>query len=144
MKSTPPSWPVAARFIPSASATILCVACLGAAGDASPEFQLTPQDALETHGLCIFFFQNSCHPAFGDEKMSGLEIILHKHRIATIIQPDFPELMSDWPFLWYENEYVVDTATAFILAANAANPVASEPVEKTLMIKNYVPVRPWM
>ncbi len=39
---------------------------------------------------------------------------------VTILQPDFPELKSDWPFLWYENEYVVDTASAFILAANAA------------------------
>jgi hypothetical protein len=43
---------------------------------------------------------------------------------VTILQPDFPELKTDWPFLWYENEYVVDTATAFILAANAANAVA--------------------
>jgi endoglucanase len=37
-----------------------------------------------------------------------------------IIQPDFPELKDAWPFLWYENEYVVDTATTFILAAQAA------------------------
>jgi endoglucanase len=40
---------------------------------------------------------------------------------VVIIQPDFPELKSDWPFLWYENEYVVDAATTFILAANAAD-----------------------
>ncbi len=39
---------------------------------------------------------------------------------VVIIQPDFPELKDKWPFLWYENEYVVDAATAFILAANAA------------------------
>lgn len=38
-----------------------------------------------------------------------------------IIQPDFPELQEGWPFLWYENEYVVDTVTSYILAANAAN-----------------------
>jgi endoglucanase len=44
---------------------------------------------------------------------------------VTILQPDFPELKSEWPFLWYENEYVIDTATAFILTANAANAVAS-------------------
>jgi endoglucanase len=42
----------------------------------------------------------------------------------TILQPDFPELKSEWPFLWYENEYVIDTATAFILTANAANALA--------------------
>jgi endoglucanase len=39
---------------------------------------------------------------------------------VTILQPDFPELDDAWPFLWYEHEYVVDAATAFILAANAA------------------------
>jgi endoglucanase len=43
---------------------------------------------------------------------------------VTILKPDFPELKSDWPFLWYENEYVIDTATAFILAAEAANQIA--------------------
>jgi endoglucanase len=40
---------------------------------------------------------------------------------VTILKPDFPELTDAWPFLWYENEYVVDAATAFILTANAAN-----------------------
>ncbi len=49
---------------------------------------------------------------------------------VTIIQPDFPELMNDWPFAWYENEYVVDTATAFILAVNCASVLANESVEK--------------
>ena len=43
---------------------------------------------------------------------------------VTVIQPDYPELMNDWPFLWYENEYVVDAASAFILVANAANALA--------------------
>ena len=38
-----------------------------------------------------------------------------------IIQPDFPELQEGWPFLWYENEYVVCTVTSYILAANGAN-----------------------
>jgi endoglucanase len=39
---------------------------------------------------------------------------------VVIIEPDYPELKDQWPFLWYENEYVVDAATTFILAANAA------------------------
>jgi hypothetical protein len=43
---------------------------------------------------------------------------------VTLIQPDYPELKESWPFLWYENEYVVDAATTFILAANAADAVA--------------------
>jgi endoglucanase len=37
-----------------------------------------------------------------------------------VVKPDFPELKKDWPFLWYENEYVIDTASTYILAANAA------------------------
>ena len=41
-----------------------------------------------------------------------------------VVQPDYPELKSDWPFLWYENEYVIGTVTAFILAANAAEAVS--------------------
>lgn len=44
---------------------------------------------------------------------------------VTVIAPNFPELSADWPFLWYENEYVLDAATAFILAANAANALAN-------------------
>lgn len=40
---------------------------------------------------------------------------------VVIVQPDFPEIKDDWPFLWFENEYVVDTTTTFILAANAAD-----------------------
>jgi endoglucanase len=40
---------------------------------------------------------------------------------VVILEPDFPELKQDWPFLWYENEYVVDAATSYVLAAQAAN-----------------------
>jgi endoglucanase len=40
---------------------------------------------------------------------------------VVVLQPDFPELKDGWPFLWYENEYVVDGVTSFILAANAAH-----------------------
>jgi endoglucanase len=39
---------------------------------------------------------------------------------VVIIEPDYPELKEAWPFLWYENEYVIDAASVFILAANAA------------------------
>ncbi len=37
-----------------------------------------------------------------------------------ILKPDFPENMDDWPFLWGENEYVIDTCAAYIFLANAA------------------------
>ena len=43
---------------------------------------------------------------------------------VVIIEPDFPELKDAWPFLWYENEYVVDAASTFILTANAADALA--------------------
>ncbi len=39
---------------------------------------------------------------------------------VVIVQPDFPELKEDWPFLWFENEYVVGSTTSFIVVANAA------------------------
>jgi endoglucanase len=41
-----------------------------------------------------------------------------------IVQPDFPELKHDWPFLWFENEYVIDTVANYILEANAAGSLA--------------------
>jgi hypothetical protein len=43
-----------------------------------------------------------------------------------IIKPNFPEAKTEWPFLWFENEYTVSTTTAYILAAKAATAVAEE------------------
>ena len=56
---------------------------LGGVDASSSALQLTPQDALECHGLSVFLFHNAYHGVFGDEKMSGLEIIFHEQRIAT-------------------------------------------------------------
>ena len=36
-----------------------------------------------------------------------------------IVRPDFPELKEDWPFLWFENEYVIGEAALLIYVANA-------------------------
>jgi len=41
-----------------------------------------------------------------------------------IIKPDFPECIDDFGFLWFEDEYVIDSASRWILAANAANALA--------------------
>jgi hypothetical protein len=41
------------------------------------------------------------------------------------IQPDFPEALDDFGFLWFESEYVIDTAAKWIILANAAS-VAGE------------------
>ena len=47
------------------------------------DVHLTQRDMLETHGLSVLLFHNSYHKVFGDQKMSGLEIILEDQRIAT-------------------------------------------------------------
>jgi hypothetical protein len=40
---------------------------------------------------------------------------------VVIIKPDFPELKTHWPFLWYENENVITEGALFIYVANAAD-----------------------
>jgi endoglucanase len=40
---------------------------------------------------------------------------------VVIVRPDFPELKEDWPFLWFENEYVIGAAALYVYAANAAH-----------------------
>jgi hypothetical protein len=37
---------------------------------------LNQQDYFEAHGLSVLLYHNAYHGVFGDEKMSGLEIIL--------------------------------------------------------------------
>jgi endoglucanase len=43
-----------------------------------------------------------------------------------LIKPDFPEHMTEWPFLWGENEYVIDICAEYIFLVNAANGLARE------------------
>lgn len=38
-----------------------------------------------------------------------------------IVKPDFPEMKEDWPFLWYEGEYVIPEAAMLVYAGNAVN-----------------------
>ena len=38
-----------------------------------------------------------------------------------ILPPDFPENKEDWPFIWSENEYVVNVGASYIFLVNAAN-----------------------
>ncbi len=44
-----------------------------------------------------------------------------------LVQPDLPELKEDWPFLWYEEEYVITQAPLFIYVANAADRLLATP-----------------
>ncbi|MDP4261459.1 MAG: glycoside hydrolase family 9 protein [Bacteroidota bacterium] len=46
-----------------------------------------------------------------------------------IIPPDFPENKEDWPFLWGENEYVVNLGASYILLTLAVNDLLNVPNE---------------
>jgi endoglucanase len=41
-----------------------------------------------------------------------------------ILEPDFPENKEDWPFLWGENEYVINVSASYIYAVLALNELA--------------------
>ena len=43
-----------------------------------------------------------------------------------ILKPDFPENKEDWPFLWGENECVIDICADYIFLSNAANDLLSK------------------
>jgi len=44
-----------------------------------------------------------------------------------ILKPDFPENKEDWPFLWGENEYVVDGGADFIYLGAAVQSLLAKP-----------------
>jgi len=43
-----------------------------------------------------------------------------------ILKPDLPENKEDWPFLWGENEYVVNLAPSYIYLVNAVNKMLNQ------------------
>ncbi len=43
-----------------------------------------------------------------------------------VLKPDFPENKEDWPFLWGENEYVIDICADYIFLANAVHDLGSD------------------
>jgi endoglucanase len=83
-----------------------------------------------------------CHPYSNVSFVSGVG--LHSKKIAygnnradysfiaggvvpgiLLIRPDFPENKNDWPFLWGENEYVIDICAHYIFLANAVRDLAN-------------------
>ncbi len=38
-----------------------------------------------------------------------------------IVKPDYPENKEDWPFLWGENEYVINIGSSYIYLVKAIN-----------------------
>ena len=43
-----------------------------------------------------------------------------------VIKPDFPECITDFGFLWFEDEYTVDAAAAWVLEASAADAIVRQ------------------
>ncbi|MGH8294008.1 MAG: glycoside hydrolase family 9 protein [Steroidobacteraceae bacterium] len=43
-----------------------------------------------------------------------------------IIKPDFPECITNFGFLWFEDEYTVDAAATWVLEANAAEAIVHQ------------------
>jgi endoglucanase len=43
-----------------------------------------------------------------------------------MLDPDFPENMEDWPFLWGENECVITVGGSYIYLANAVQALLHE------------------
>ena len=43
-----------------------------------------------------------------------------------VIKPDFPECITNFGFLWFEDEYTVDAAATWVLEANAADAIVRE------------------
>jgi len=86
-------------------------------------------------GLTYIF---GCHPASNVSFVSGVgtrsKMVAYGNNRADfafiaggvvpgilVLKPDFPENKEDWPFLWGENEYVIDICANYILLANAVN-----------------------
>ena len=48
-----------------------------------------------------------------------------------VIKPDFPECITRFGFLWFEDEYTVDAAATWVLEANAADAIVREERPRT-------------
>jgi endoglucanase len=70
---------------------LLCSAALHGS-----DLRLNEKDYFEAHGLNVLLYHNAYHDVFGDQKMGGLEIILHEQRIAT----DGDVRLSPTPTQW--------------------------------------------
>ena len=59
--------------------------------------------------------------AYGNNRADGTFIPGGMIPGYILIQPDFPECIDDFGFLWFEDEYIINVAAKWILAANAAD-----------------------
>jgi endoglucanase len=68
----------------------------------------------------------SKHLAYGNNRADFTFIAGGVVPGVLILKPDYPENMDDWPFLWGENEYVIDICASYIFLANAAEKALTE------------------
>jgi hypothetical protein len=61
--------------------------------------------------------------AYGNNRADGTFIPGGMIPGYIIVQPDFPECIDDFGFLWFEDEYIINVAAKWILAANAADAI---------------------
>jgi len=105
--------------------------------------QIIDEDAV-FRGLNYLF---GCHPGSNISLVSGVgtrskEVAYGNNRAdysfiaggvvpgVLILPPDFPENKEDWPFIWGENEYVVNVAASYIFLVNAANEILNKQKNK--------------
>jgi hypothetical protein len=68
----------------------------------------------------------SKHVAYGNNRADFSFIAGGVVPGVLVLKPDYPENMDDWPFLWGENEYVIDICANYIFLANAADELLKE------------------
>jgi hypothetical protein len=59
--------------------------------------------------------------AYGNNRADGTFIPGGMIPGYVLIQPDFLECIDDFGFLWFEDEYIINVAAKWVLAANAAD-----------------------
>ncbi len=59
--------------------------------------------------------------AYGNNRADGTFIPGGMIPGYILIQPDFPECIDDFGFLWFEDEYIINVAAKWVLVANAAD-----------------------
>jgi len=63
----------------------------------------------------------SKHLAYGNNRADFAFIAGGVVPGVLVLKPDYPENMDDWPFLWGENEYVIDIGASYVFLAHAAH-----------------------
>src|ERR1700722_8630134 len=60
------------------------------------DLHLNDLDYFEAQGLSVLAYQNTFHEVFRDQKLAGIEIILHGERIATRGEVPLPPAPEQW------------------------------------------------